>query len=60
MIDPILVNKIKVWYNGLYRGEKYLVLLGTFLFILAVLLWVTKDGFSERKTPKPVILQGKY
>jgi|APGre2960657373_1045057.scaffolds.fasta_scaffold290380_3 hypothetical protein len=60
MIDPILANKIKVWYNGLYRGEKYLVLLGTFLFILTMLLWVTKDGFSERKTPKPVILQGKY
>jgi hypothetical protein len=60
MIDPILANKIKVWYNGLYRGEKYLVLLGTFLFILIMLLWVTKDGFSERKTPKPVILQGKY
>jgi hypothetical protein len=60
MIDPILANKIKVWYNGLYRGEKYLVLIGTFLFILIMLLWVTKDGFSERKTPKPVILQGKY
>ena len=60
MIDPILANKIKVWYNGLYRGEKYLVLIGIFLFILAALLWVTKDGFSERKTPKPVILQGKY
>jgi hypothetical protein len=60
MIDPILANKIKVWYNGLYRGEKYLVVLGTFLFILIMLLWVTKDGFSERKTPKPVILQGKY
>ena len=60
MIDPILANKIKVWYNGLYRGEKYLVLLGTFLFILIMLLWVTKDGFSERKTPKPIILQGKY
>jgi hypothetical protein len=60
MIDPILANKIKVWYNGLYRGEKYLVLLGTFLFILTMLLWVTKDGFSERKTPKPIILQGKY
>ena len=60
MIDPILANKIKAWYNGLYRGEKYLVLLGTFLFILIMLLWVTKDGFSERKTPKPIILQGKY
>lgn len=60
MIDPILANKIKVWYNGLYRGEKYLVLLGTFLFILIMLLWATKDGFSERKTPKPIILQGKY
>ena len=60
MIDPILASKIKVWYNGLYRGEKYLVLIGTFLFILIMLLWATKDGFSERKTSKPVILQGKY
>ena len=37
MIDPIIANKIKTWYNGLYRGEKYLVLIGTFLVILAVL-----------------------
>ena len=59
MIDPIIANKIKTWYNGLYRGEKYLVLIGTFLFILAVLLWVTKD-FTTRETPKPIILQGKY
>ena len=60
MIDPIIANKIKAWYNGLYRGEKYLVLLGTFLFILIMLLWVTKDGFTKRETPKPIILQGKY
>jgi hypothetical protein len=60
MIDPIIANKIKTWYNGLYRGERYLVLLGTFLFILIMLLWVTQDSFSERKTPKPIILQGKY
>ena len=60
MIDPIFVNRIKTWYNGLYRGERYLVLLGLFLLILTLLMWVTKDTFSERKTPKPIILQGKY
>jgi len=59
MIDPIIANKIKAWYNGLYRGEKYLVLIGTFLVILAALLWVTKD-FTTRETLKPIILQGKY
>ena len=60
MIDPIIANKIKAWYNGLYRGEKYLVLIGTFLFILILLLWATKDGFTIRETSKPVILQGKH
>ena len=55
-----LLNAIKVLYNGLYRGEKYLVLIGTFLVILTLLLWVTKDGFTIRETPKPIILQGKY
>lgn len=60
MIDPIIANKIKTWYNGLYRGERYLVLLGLFLFILALLLWATNEGFTKRETPKPIILQGKY
>ena len=60
MFDPIFVNRIKTWYNGLYRGERYLVLLGLFLLILTLLMWVTKDTFSERKTPRPIILQGRY
>lgn len=42
MIDPLLVIQLQKWYNGLYRGEKYLVLIGLALILLTIILWVTK------------------
>jgi hypothetical protein len=51
--------KFKQWYNNLYRGERYFVILFVCVIIIAVLMWVTHTP-SERKRNFPIKLGVKY
>ena len=51
--------KFKQWYNNLYRGERYFVILFVCVIIIAVLMWVTHTP-KERKQNSPIKLGIKY
>jgi uncharacterized protein (DUF983 family) len=51
--------KFKQWYNNLYRGERYFVILFVCVIIIAVLMWVTHTP-KERKQNLPIKLGIKY
>jgi hypothetical protein len=51
--------KFKRWYNNLYRGERYLVILFVCVIIIVLLMWVTHTP-KERKQNFPIKLGVQY
>jgi hypothetical protein len=59
MFDPIFLNRIRVWYNGLYRGERYMVIIGLAFIILTLLMWVTREP-AQKISQKYIIIKTTY
>jgi len=50
------MNKFKKWYQNLYKGEKWLVNIGTIITVICISLWVTHEPKERQGVKKPIIL----
>ena len=53
-------NRWYKWYKNLYRGERFLVLIGLAIILVMMALWVTHEPKARQGVPKPIILQGRF